>query len=721
MPVVVLLTAIWLALLPFATAAQEPDQPLLMPGKKSLSQRVLAKPGAVLHSAADAAAVGDAVTPFTAYYVYARRGDGPAQWLQIGVDRHGGRIGWLRASDTIEWNQGLTVAFRDPIGRDRALLFRDRETLRDLARTRDLKHYNALYEAAEHNALPPDSPVVAIQPQAHIDINKDFYLVPIRQHEDIFVGNELARLLQVSSVPLQASGSAPANQTLEAAPLAIARQTGATGAAEGHAEPAVEDPESNAALPATDRFSAGLVFAIDATLSMDPYIDRTREAVMKIYDRLGDAGLLGNVNFGLVAYRDNLAGAPDLGYLARTFVSLEEGRNPGTFIKKVNDLSAATTSSQDFVEDAYAGVKQAIESMNWKDHYARYVVLITDAGAREADDPLSSSGLSSESLKQLARDNNIAIFVLHLLTPATMANHASAAAQYQALSQYPGIGSLYYGVPTGDVEEFGVVLDALAGQITDQVQLAVNFVSPAAPTAAGPETPDAPAPAQTTAAADTPPPAGPDPIIERVARPEANPQLAELQSKVAKLGYALRMQYLRRDAQETIPNVFDAWVLDRDIRNPAHRTLDVRILLTRDQLSDMHDILRQVLQTAEEGLLSPQSFLDELKSLAATLARDPEQLGSTTAVTAGAGNSLADLGFMAEYIDGLPYTGEVMNLSLEDWQSWPAKEQIAFLQRLEEKISYYRALHDHTDLWVSLDGGPVDGDSVFPVALEQLP
>lgn len=438
---------------------------------------------------------------------------------------------------------------------------------------------------------------------------------------------------------------------------------------------------------------------------------------MKIYDRLGDAGLLGDVNFGLVAFRDNLEAAPNLEYLTRTFVSLEEGRNPGTFIKKVNDLSAATASSQDFVEDAYAGVKQAIESMRWDEHYARYLVLITDAGAREAGDPLSSTGLSVQSLKQLARDNNIAVFVLHLLTPATMANHTSAAEQYRALSEYPGIGSLYYGVPTGDIEEFGLVLDALAGQITDQVNLAVNYVPPSEATAAGAAPPDPEpiadteiAPADMTAAATS--------STEQTAD---NPQLAELQSKVAKLGYALRMQYLRRDDQENIPNVFDAWVLDRDIRNPAHRTLDVRILLTRDQLSDMHDILRQVLQTAEEGLLSPQSFLDELKSLAATLARDPEQLGSTTAVTAGAGNSLADLGFMAEYIDGLPYTGEVMNLSLEDWQSWPAKEQIAFLHRLEEKISYYRALHDHTDLWVSLDGGPVDGDSVFPVALEQLP
>jgi hypothetical protein len=147
----------------------------------------------------------------------------------------------------------------------------------------------------------------------------------------------------------------------------------------------------------------------------------------------------------------------------------------------------------------------------------------------------------------------------------------------------------------------------------------------------------------------------------------------------------------------------------------------VRVLLTRDQLSDLHDVLKQVLGRAEEGLLSPQNFLNELKSLAATLSRTPEQLGATTATTAGEGQSLADLGFMREYIEGLPYTGEVMGLSLEDWQSWPTQQQVAFLNRLEEKVNYYRALHDHTDLWVSLDGGSVGGDSVFPVPLEMLP
>ena len=245
------------------------------------------------------------------------------------------------------------------------------------------------------------------------------------------------------------------------------------------------------------------------------------------------------------------------------------------------------------------------------------------------------------------------------------------------------------GAPWGSTLEFGHVLDTLAGQITMQVQMAAA--------------------------------AQPLPALPVEPQPDTNPQLAELQSKVAKLGYALRMRYLQRTEGGKIPNVFNAWLLDRDLRDPEQRTLDVQVLLTRDQLSDLHDILRGVLQTAEEGLLSPQNFLNELKSLAATISRDPQQLGSTTATTAGEGNSLADLGFMREYIEDLPYTGEVMNLSLEDWETWPARRQIEFLHGLEDKISYYRALHDHTDLWVSLDGGPVDGDSVFPVALEMLP
>ena len=643
-----------LGMAPLMAICAEPagggDEPLLMKGKHELYQRVLAVPGARM--ATKAGGQGrEEVTPFTAFYVYARRTLDGTKWVEVGTDRHGTRAGWLPLASTLEWNHGLTAAFRNPVDHDRVLLFKDKESVRELASQNDLAAYDRLYQEAVQENPSADSPVIAIQPTGYIDIREDFYLVPIHDHEDIYLGSEQARLLQVSSVPL-------------------VREQGTSD----------EKPTGSKA------YTAGLVFVIDSTLSMDPYIDRTREAVERIYDTLGNAKLLGNVNFGLVAYRDNLASAPQLDYLARTYVNLEQGRNGADFLSRVKSLQAASTSSRDFNEDAYAGVKQAIESMNWTGHEARYVVLVTDAGARDADDPLSSTGLDTASLRQLARDKGVAIFVLHLLTPATMADHARDAEQYRELADFPDIGSLYYGVPTGDVQEFGKVLDTLAGQITEQVRIA----------AADGELPM------------------PVPKSDDV-------QLASLQAKVAKLGHALRMRYLQKTEGGQVPSVFNAWMLDRDFRDPERPTLDVRVLLTRDQLSELHDVLTQVLGKAEEGLLSPQNFLNELKSLAATVSRSPEQLGVTTATTAGKGNSLADLGFMREYIEDLPYTGEVMGLSLDDWQSWSTLRQVAFLNRMEEKVSYYRALHDHTDLWVSLDGGPVSGDSVYPIPLEMLP
>jgi len=62
-----------------------------------------------------------------------------------------------------------------------------------------------------------------------------------------------------------------------------------------------------------------------------------------------------------------------------------------------------------------------------------------------------------------------------------------------------------------------------------------------------------------------------------------------------------------------------------------------------------------------------------------------------------------------------------MNLALDDWHSWSTTQQVNFLSQLEEKITYYRALHDHTDIWISLDNKPINGNSVFPVPLDMLP
>jgi serine/threonine-protein kinase PpkA len=196
-------------------------------------------------------------------------------------------------------------------------------------------------------------------------------------------------------------------------------------------------------------------------------------------------------------------------------------------------------------------------------------------------------------------------------------------------------------------------------------------------------------------------------------------ELAAFEQKVNRLGFGLRMRYLQEQSGQGVPSLFNAWLVDRDFDDPEERALDVRVLLTRDQLSDLHEVLRQVLITAEEGALAPDDFLDELKSLAATISRDPEATKSATRAVGG--QSLADLGYMREYLEGLPYRSDVMNLDLSIWEQWPAQRQFEFINELDGKVAYYRALHDNVDLWVSLDGEPVDGDSVYPLLLEALP
>ena len=641
-----------------AQAIPAAQTPLLMSGKKSLYQRVLTRPEAALYAApkAKGSSTAQSVPPFSVYYVYARKTFSGVNWVQVGIDKYSGAQGWIPEKHLIEWKQTLIVSFKDPAGHDRVLLFRDRDSLKSLVESQDLFGYDLLYRKAAANQISRESPVISIQPKAYVDILEDFYLVPILRHEDLYVGGEQARLLEVSTLPLETKDNPPAAASKSA-----------------HAR----DRE----------YRSGIVFVIDTTISMGPYINRTRDVVRKIYSTIETQGLLNKVSFGLIAYRDNPDLVPGLEYLTRTYVNLKEGTKAHSFLSKVVSVQPASVSSKDFVEDAYAGIKKAIDDINWAGFDARYVVLITDAGARPGHDPRSKTGMNAEAIRQLAFDKGLSIWVLHLQTAEGRKNHASAAQQYRRLSNYPEVGELYYPVKLGSVTDFGRVLESFTGKITHQVA---------------------------DSARAKPPKLTPY-------REASGDDLKSFEHKVSKLGYALRMRYLMRQEGGRVPSVFNAWMVDRDITKPDRSALEVRVLLTRDQLSDLQFVLKQVLETAEEGVLSPRDFLEELRSVAATISRDPASASGSTRTTGASEKNLADLGYMREYIEDLPYKGEVMNLSLETWEDWPAKQQLNFLHRLESKITYYQVIHDNTDLWISLDGGPVDGDSVFPIALEMLP
>ncbi len=620
-------------------------QPLLMEGKKTLFQRVVTKPGATLSSHAGGTEQLKPLAPFSIQYVYNKQRIGEQQWLQVAENIRGENLGWVAEAQSITWNQGLTVTFRNPLERERALLFKNRDSLKKLIDDQDTEQFQRYYNQAVSGIVASDSPVVAIQPNYFIDATKDFYVAPILQYEDVFFGNSQAKLLKIATIP-----------DISEDPAAIGKA----------ATPAIEIPEG---------FSTGVVFVMDATLSMGEYINRTREAIRKIYKDLDKTGGTGQVRFGLVAFRDNTDAAEGLGYLTKTYATLKQGVNAEQFFSVVDQVRPATVSSKDFREDSYAGVKAALETIDWKGIDARYVILVTDAGPREAQDELGSTGLSAEALNKLAEKQNISLTVLHLLTPSGIANHDEAKRSYQTLARYPGVGALYYGVAAGQLQQFGQAVDILSAQISQQVITAMGGEVPATSN-------------------DT-------------------SKLAGLTGKISRIGNAMRIQYLNKNQQ--IPSVVSAWTLDHSFSNPEEKTLDVGVLLTRDQLSDLHERLTKTLESFENGLLEPGNFIADLKSVAATLSRDPKQLKNIP------NTDLASMGLLQEYIEDLPYQSAALSISLDDWEAWPVSKQVHFVNSLEEKIAYYQALYDHSDMWYSPGGGPVSGDSVMALSLDMLP
>jgi hypothetical protein len=616
-------------------------RPLTLEGKRALYQRVIAVPGTrVVDTAGAPLRQAVPVAPFTVFYVYDRDTVGGREWLRVGLDSVGDIQGWMPAEQGVEWRQTLTVGFKDPANQPRVPLFADRNQLKALVEGNQVESYNALRQRAIDGDVS-DSGVIAVQPDGFIDIRRNFYLVPILSHEDVLVGDYQARLLEVASVPLN-----------------------------------YPDP-----------YRAGIVFVIDTTVSMQPYIEQTREIMRGIYEQIEDAGLSNRVSYGLVGFRDNTDAAPGLEYVSRVFADLTGSGEE--FLSQVAAVRAATASSQGFDEDPYAGVERALEDIDWGDHFARYVILITDAGPRLATDPLSATKLGTAELRAKLADMGVAAWAIHLKTPVGERenDHVPAEREYRALSRVEDIGEFYYPVEAGDIDAFASTLDTLMRQLTDQVRVAASGFQPLRGQSA--------------------------------AVGSGGNDLEAFQDKVSRLGYALQMDYLQQQVGGgAVPALFNAYLVDRDPANPGEEAVDVRVLLTRDQLSDLHDVLREILLRAEEGALAPQDFLSELSSLAAIISRDPQAVQSGGV---GATMNLADFGFMREYIEGLPYQSEVMNLDLASWQQWTAVQQFEFINSLDSKVAYYRALHDNLDLWVSLDGGPIDGDSVYPLLLEALP
>ena len=651
-----------LALCMGSSLAHADDKPLIQEGKKTLFQRVLTTPGCTLSSSAGGQA-GAAQPTFSRFYVYERAQAANAEWLKVGPDSYGKTIGWLPASCTTDWKMQLTLAFTNPANRDRLMFFKDRAMLEGILDAPDpVSKVAPLRAKLKQGTLAPG--VLAQEPEYFVDLHKQFYLLPVLSGEEVMTEEGFrTRLLNVASV------SKADDKPVQAA-AANAVEAGAAKASQ------------------LKEFSAAVVFVIDSTISMDPYIDRTREAIRKVYKQIESENLGNQVKFGLVAFRSNTKAVPGLEYVTKMYADPNKVTGSEDFLAKVADLKQAKVSSKSFDEDAYAGVMHSIEQVDWSQFGARYVVLITDAGALEGDDKLSSTGLSADQVRLEAANPGVAIYTLHLKTPAGIKDHGKAEAQYQNLSTYPGTNtSLYYPVNAGDVQAFGQKVDALAGAITAQVKAAYM---------------------------------GEDAIgsalnAKQDVTAQKDPAEQQMLDDAALIGHAMQLAYLGEKTNSQAPPVFQAWITDRDLIKQNIPTTDVRVLLTKAQLSDLSDVMKQILDAANEGLISPTDMFDRLRSVAATMGADPNQLKQNGTA------KLADMGVLGEYLEDLPYQSEVLNLDEETWKSWDGLAQERFIRNLSTKLRHYQRYNADVDRWVALAKDSDARDNVYPVPLEMMP
>lgn len=649
-PATLLAAALWCAA-PDVSLAQ--TRPLLIEGKKTLYERVLTRPGARL-SASPGAAGGKAVPVFSMFYVYERSpASAGGSWLKVGASADGSGLAFVKADDTVPWRHSIVAAFANPTDRDRLLFFRTREGLVSAINAEPAVLDKLRQSVADKASLPTDSALIAAEPATWVDPQKQFYLLPVLE------------------APTTVN-----RQGFKIRTVRVASVVRHDGAARSPVTPGTEEGITN--------FKSAVVFVIDATSSMQPYIERTRKAMEEVLRQAEQAKIAERIRFGLIAFQDDPAKTRGVEYLTKVFADPNDRLGRDEFLKAIAGVRATPNSTRAFAEDAYAALDRAARSLDWKRFGGRYLVFVTDASAREGNSPLASTRLATDQVRVELQEQGIATYVMHLKTSEGRKDHAVAEQQYRRLSNWPGRGSLYFPVEAGDPAKFEADVKRLAHALVEQVK--------------------APQALLKAPSVGTPPPT-------RAATADGE----ALEASTRAVGRAMVLAYLGREQATQANAMYEAWAADRDLRRPDTASLSIRVLLTKNQLSDLQTTLRRLVETGERQQIEGGNFFNQLRSVAVAMGRDPSRIAQ------GPARNLEEAGLMGEYLDGLPYRSDLMALDQNRWAELGVGGTQAVIDRLKSKIVLYQRFHDDVDRWVKLNDAAGDGDRVYPVPIDALP
>ncbi|MEM9139285.1 MAG: hypothetical protein AAGB15_05600, partial [Pseudomonadota bacterium] len=525
--------------------AQQPGQdggrePLKVADNDAVFQRVLSLPGNTVVAEPGSDQAGKTLPSFSVLYVFDRKTIGGQEWVEIGQTLRGPASGWLAPDAVLDWNSMLVMQFKEPGQRNPVLFFKNDRDLLDLVQSPTFEQMSGqMYKKLGEGDV--DERFVAIEPETSVSYSDRPYLLPILDwHQDYFDDGSEVTLVQVASV--------------------AAKTTRALGVVD---KESFETPDQQEAENLRG-FRLGIVFVMDTTVSMGPYIDRTFEAIKGFYSALDGAPDAVDVSYGLIGYRDNIDHDTALEYVTKVYQPLDIEADPRDVMANLSTVSAATAPTKGWNEDAFAGLTVAMDEMDWGGFDARLIILITDAGARSGSDPLAAiQGADAAGIRAAARTRGIAIVPIHLVTDEgrKAGNVAIAESQYLELDE-TGDASVPNYTPLNANDD---------SRFAQEIQLMADTVLSIAVDAAKGQKAEVPT--------------KPDEDLEPVPGEGGTAAVGALADVVVSEIFSAQLQYLGRTTGTEAPSFVAGWAVDRDLEAPTVATMEVSVFLTRNQLS----------------------------------------------------------------------------------------------------------------------------------------
>lgn len=632
---------------------------LRLPTADGEPDRVLTLPGATILSRTSQ----EEQPPFTVLYNHGTAAVGDQLYLAVGKRRELAD-GWVELDKTEEWRSMLVMEYAPRANRERVLFFNDAKDVQEVLRSHFSGPEDArtLYRSVREDQFD-NAKIVAIEPEKTVAGDERPYLMPVLNFEKNRF-DDLAEtpvfLLELGAVNLQSQSRTE--------------------------EDVVNQPKVSVnEAEAVKDFKLGMVFVVDATQSMGPYIEEVKRFLMRVRNRASDMAP-GRVEFGLMGYRDNTSVNSEIGYVTEYFLPLGTGSG-NDFDRAVSQIQASRASTRNWREDAFAGLSDALDKTNWSEYDARYVVLVTDAGPRAFNDTLARDPqMGARSIGRAVQRKGIALTIMHMKTEAGVKDHKTAMAQYNQVSDAIGSAAPSYWTLSGQTpEHFAESMNKVGSQLLQRVGELFK----------GEPIPE--------------PVSLPDDVILGDLMGPARITSKEEASRVADVFdqqlFAFQQEYLGKLEQGEAPDFYRAWVSDRDLVNPAISSMSVKVLMTRDQMSDLSarlgDIVRQ-LDTKDTGTRDAFRAMADLSGVATY---DP---------------TLPVAQLLPEYLAELPYGSRFMTMTADVWAGLGGQQQDEILNEVRDRVRLLESINTTQAGWLKLPGRG-SNDALYPLALNDLP